>query len=38
MKRDSVFQILSDSDKPMLIKSYGELDMVLCGVTLSSGY
>ena len=37
MNRDSMFQILSDSDKPMLIKIYGEFDMVLCHVTLSSG-
>ena len=37
LNRDSMFQILSDSDKPILIKSYGGFDMVLCYVTLSPG-
>lgn len=32
MNKDSMFQILSDSDKLILIKSNGEFDMVLCQV------
>lgn len=37
LNRDNMFQILSDSDKPILIQSYGEFDMALCRVTLSPG-